>query len=194
MTTYIALLRGINVGGKTPVKMGDLVEAINELNFKNVRTYVQSGNVVFQTAASSTIKLEETIKQKMLEAFGFEIAVRARSAQQFANLISANPFVKKFPGQPDKLHVTFLSKAPDKKTLAGLDMQKLNDEEFRIIGEEIFLYLPHGYGTTKLSNNAFEKKTGVPCHNEELENRKRGRRDVEYVGCAGYRASRFPRG
>jgi uncharacterized protein (DUF1697 family) len=162
MQTYIAILRGINVGAQKKVLMADLKDMLNKLKLKDVVTYIQSGNVVFKSDEKLSneefaAKIEKAIEKK----FKFEVPVIVRNADELKRLISINPFAKNKKNDPLKLHVTFLSEIP-KKELIG-ELKKLNDprDEFEIIGKEIFLHCPINYGETKLSNSFFEKKLKV---------------------------------
>jgi uncharacterized protein (DUF1697 family) len=136
--------------------MADLLSAFESLTFTNVRTYLQSGNVVFDTNAADVVKIVTTIEKKLRQKFGFEVPVVLRTPEDLARILRANPFSAR--SNADYLYVIFLSRPPDAKTVASLIMQKESAEEFKLVGREIFLYLPHGYGRTKLNNNAFEKK------------------------------------
>jgi len=140
--------------------MADLTDLFVALGFKNVRTYVQSGNVVFETSRNDTAKLVSVVEEKLRRTFGAEIRVVAKSAAEFISIMRKNPLATQHPNEIDKLHVTFLSCTPDKKLLTELTMPKAASEQFVIVGSEIFLFLPDGYGRTKLTNNAFEKKLG----------------------------------
>jgi|WetSurMetagenome_2_1015567.scaffolds.fasta_scaffold00172_22 uncharacterized protein (DUF1697 family) len=158
MTTYIAFLRGINVGGNKPMKMPHLVSALESLKFTNVRTYLQSGNVVFDALQGDSAAITFAVEKKLHGAFGWEIPVVVRTARELAKILGSNPFLSTV--QPEYLYVTLLAQSPGKKEAAGLALPAEKGEEFKILGKEIFLILPHGYGRTKLSNNSFEKKLG----------------------------------
>jgi uncharacterized protein (DUF1697 family) len=160
MPTYIALLRGINVGGKKPIKMADLVTAFAALGYENIKAYVQSGNVVFDSEEKDPSKVVSEIETKLLRSFGTEIHVLLRTALEFAKMPGKNPFLDKPAGGLETLYVTFLSTSLEKVIAQSADLPKGKGEEFRIIGGEVFLYLPNGYGRTKLNNNLFENKLG----------------------------------
>ena len=152
---YIALLRGINVGGKKRIKMADLVEALEPLSLKNIRTYLQSGNVIFEHDSIDSDEIAKNIQEKINEAFGISVNVIIRTEEELEDIINSNPFIKNQDIQIDKLHVTFLKELPDS---IAMDLNKSENEEFEVNGREIYLYLPNGYGRTKLTNNIFEKK------------------------------------
>ena len=155
---YIALLRGINVGSHKRIKMADLTKSLESLGFKNVKTYLQSGNVVFEDESADACKIAEDIEKKIGQTFKFHINVIIRTENELENIIKNNPFVKDANIQHDKLHVTFLSNMPDSEIIQDLDMKKDEDEKFEIAGREVYLYCPNGYARTKLKNDVFEKK------------------------------------
>jgi uncharacterized protein (DUF1697 family) len=159
--TLIALLRGINVSGQKSVKMVDLAALLESLGFENVRTYIQSGNVVFASSSADVGKIGKQIGEAIRVKFGFEVTVIVRTAEELGKIISGNPLLK-LPGiDEDRLHVTLLSEPPDAKAVAQLAMGESKNEKYRVLGREAYLYCPDGYGTSKLNNSAFEKKLGV---------------------------------
>jgi len=158
METCLALLRGVNVGGKT-CKMEALRGVFEELGFSKVKTYVQSGNVVFGSPQASAARLSSTLEKRLSQEFGFPIRVVVKTLKEVEEIVRRNPFVKDKAIDQSKLHVTFLSGVPKE---AG-DLQKLAapGEQFRVWDKQIYLYCPNGYGRTKLSNNAIEKKLSL---------------------------------
>ncbi|MFM2293681.1 MAG: hypothetical protein RLZZ350_94 [Verrucomicrobiota bacterium] len=161
MPIYIAMLRGINVSGQKLIKMERLRAVLAELGLVDVQTYIQSGNVVFKTAKQSADALAKKIADKILRDFGFPVPALIRTADEMAAVVAANPFLKTASADESKLHVTFLSNqapAAAEKTLAGLATKS---EWFHVCSREIYLCFPAGYGSTKLSNAAIEKKLSV---------------------------------
>ena len=158
---YIALLRGINVGGQKRIKMIDLKSMFESLGFKNVKTYIQSGNVIFDYDTTDTIKLANQIEEKISEIFGFLVKTIIRTDEELRSIVANNPFVKEPNIELDKLHVTFMLDIPDPSTVLLLDVKKEENEKFLIISKEVYLYCPNGYGNTKLTNGMFEKKLKV---------------------------------
>ena len=152
------MLRGVNVGGNKKIKMSTLAALYESLGFKDAKTYIQSGNVVFSSHEPSPSALSKRIERAIKESFGFDAAVVVRTKAELEKAIDNNPFKDK---DPDKLHVTFLSDAPANRTLDVFDAAKDESEEYSISGKEVYLFLPNGYGRTKLSNNFFEKKLNV---------------------------------
>jgi len=161
MPTYIAMLRGINVSGHKMIKMDALRASLGALKLSNVQTYVQSGNVVFGVGNGSVAALSEKIQQRILRDFGFEVPVFLRTAKELAQIVEGNPFLKETAIDRSKLHVTFLSDASLDTASEALQPLAVKPERFHVIGREIFLYCPNGYGRTKLSNTAIEKKLSI---------------------------------
>jgi len=155
---YIALLRGINVSGQKKIKMVDLKNLFEAIGFKNVKTYIQSGNVIFDYKHSDIEKLANEIEKKISETFGFFVNTIIRTYEELRNIINNNPFVKELNVELDNLYVTFMLDIPDSSTVMLLDVKKEVDEKLSIISREIYLYCPNGYGKTKLNNVMVEKK------------------------------------
>jgi uncharacterized protein (DUF1697 family) len=161
MSNYIAMLRGINVGGHCIIKMEQLRASFAALGFSNVKSYIQSGNVVFEATNDSAVNLPEKIAQMILRDFGFSVPVFLRTSKEMEEVIKRNPLLK-LPGiDQSKLHVTFLAGEPPKTAPASLQPLAAKSEQFCVVGREIYLYCPDGYGITKLSNTAIEKKLSV---------------------------------
>ena len=161
MPTHVAMLRGINVGQGKIVKMERLRSSFEALGFDSVRTYLQSGNVVFESEQESAAGLSKKIEEKIQRDFGFTVPVLVKSSKEIAQIVSDNPLVKEKGIDRSKLHVTFLSDAPPKTAVEALEPLARDREQFRVLNREIYLYCPDGYGNTKLSNNAIEKKLSV---------------------------------
>ena len=158
MMTYIAMLRGINVGRGKMVKMERLRTLFAGLGFGEVKTYVQSGNVVFQAERKSPAELTRTIEAKIQRDFGFIVPVLIKMSKELAQIVRANPLLRVKGIDVSKLHVTFLSDAPPKTAAEVLEDLATTRERFRILNREIYLYCPDGYGNSKLTNNTIEKK------------------------------------
>ena len=158
--TYVALLRGINVGGNKRVAMADLRAWLQEMGFEQVRTYVQSGNAVFRSKQPRAT-LASAMEKKIEKQAGFPVRVIVRSAEELKRVLRINPFLKRTGVDLSKLHVTFLTEevgAVARDKLLGLPRA---DDGFEIIDSEMFLHCPNGYGTSKLGNNVLEKAAGV---------------------------------
>jgi uncharacterized protein (DUF1697 family) len=154
----VALLRGINVSGRKTVTMTDLRKTFDALGFKNVKTYGQSGNIIFDCAGDETTKLATRIEETLSETFGFSVNVIIRTQQQLTRVIETNPLVEGADVTYDKLYVTFLADVPDETVVSKLDIKPDADEQFALVRSEVYLYCPNGYARTKLNNAAFEKK------------------------------------
>ncbi len=161
MSIYVAMLRGINVGGQKIVKMENLRALFEALGFRRVRTYVQSGNVIFEASRTSPDSLSKNIKKKILSDYGFSVPLILRTLGEMKKIVNDNPFLKERGIDDSKLHVTFLSELPAETTLRKLDALNSLPDQFRIRSREVYLYCPNGYGRTKLSNSAFEKLLSV---------------------------------
>jgi uncharacterized protein (DUF1697 family) len=157
MIKYIAILRGINVSGHRIIRMEALRVSLAALGFKNIQTYIQSGNVVFETNEPAS-GLAAKIEKRILGDFGFEVTVLTKTAKELADIVRRNPFVKDKAIDLSKSHVTFLSNDPPKNAAELLQPLVTGKEQFRITGRAVYLYCPNGSGNSKLSNPAIEKK------------------------------------
>ncbi len=146
MTTYIALLRGINVGGKHKVAMADLKALFADAGGQVVTTYIQSGNVVFTHPAKLPDKLGADLERRIEAQTGLAVAVVLRTASELAAVVRDNPF----PGMETHLHVTFLSSDPPAGALDSTDAVAFAPEQFAMVGRQLYLYLPDGMARTKL--------------------------------------------
>lgn len=160
MTTYVALLRGINVSGKNLIKMAALRALVESLGYERVQTYIQSGNIVFDSPTRSTTKVVDALATAIAREFALDVQVLARTNTELSALLMVNPLTR-----PDvdtaKLHVTFLASSPAAETAQSIDEVDTTPDEFAIVGREVFVHCPNGYGNTKLNNTFFEKKLGV---------------------------------
>ena len=161
MPIYIAMLRGINVSGHKTIKMDELRASFLALGMRGVKTYVQSGNVIFAAARSSPAGLTKQIAGRIRQDFGFVVPVILRTQTELQNVIQSNPFAKMKSIDPAKLHVTFLSEPVPKDALKKLEALARAPDQVRLGGREIYLYCPDGYGRTKLSNTALERVLSV---------------------------------
>src|SRR5690242_9735222 len=120
METYISILRGINVSGQKKIQMTDLKALYENLKFKNVTTYIQSGNVIFTATKQSDEALIKKIEDAIYAKYGFEVPVIIRSVEEIKNTIATNPFLRESNINKEKLHVTFLEKLPDKTKIESI--------------------------------------------------------------------------
>ena len=161
MKTYISILRGINVSGHKMIKMKALQELYENLGFRKVRIYIQSGNVVFENIPAETGKLEKMISDGILKVFGFEVPVIVMEKGELNEIVAHNAFILERGEDISKIHVTILSREPEKHLVENIGSIEYLPDEFNIRGKAVYLFCPKGYGNTKLSNTFFEKKLKV---------------------------------
>lgn len=161
METYIAMLRGINVSGHKIIKMDALRKAFEDSGYGNVRTYIQSGNVIFTSVKTSSGKLEKSISGIISGAFGFEAPVIVRDLKEMKEIIKENPFLKDAKCDAKNLYAILLSDEPAKRLKDKIPEAPNDDTMHRITGKTVYLYCPDGYGNTKLTNAFFEKHLKV---------------------------------
>jgi uncharacterized protein (DUF1697 family) len=155
--TYVALLRGINLAGKNKIPMADLEKMFTKAGCTNVRTYIQSGNVIFRAAAEISVRLPEMIAAQINKQFGYKVPVMLRTVEEIGDVIRGNPFLKE--GAPeDSLHVLFLADLPNPPAVKNLDPNRSSPDTFIVLGKEVYLRLPNGMGRTKLTNPYFDSK------------------------------------
>ncbi len=160
MNTYVAVLRGINVSGQRIIAMKDLKALFVKASYENVMTYIQSGNIVFESSEKNSKKLEKEISELIQNHYNFSVPVLVLSREDMTEIIEKNPYLDE-KKDIAKLHVTLLEKIPDTKLLASCRDEKYQSDEFTITDPTIYLYCPDGYGMTKFSTTFFEKKLGV---------------------------------
>jgi len=158
METYIVLLRGINVGGHKKILMADLKLLFEKLNFKNVQTYIQSGNVIFESNVENIEILESKIKGEILIQYGFEVSVLVKTHSEIKSILSKCPFIE---DKKIKSYFIILNAIPDKKLIESTVELKYPDEEFHIINSCVYTYYSDSYGKAKCGTNFFEKKLKV---------------------------------
>jgi uncharacterized protein (DUF1697 family) len=144
------MLRGINVGAHKRIKMDQLRTSFETLGFEQVRTYIQSGNVIFKTTKLSPALLSKRIEDRILSDFGFPVSVISRTANEMTEVIEGNPFLKQRGIDREKLHVTFLSDAPAPAALEKLAPLIAAPDRSCCLGKEIFFYLPNGVSQSVL--------------------------------------------
>jgi len=155
--TRLALLRGINVGGKNKLPMRELAGMFEDAGCEDVRTFIQSGNVIFTASAGVSKGLAGVVASKIEERFGYKVPVILRTAQQLLDVVSNNPF----PDAEDMLHLMFLADRPSPAKIAALDPRRSAPDAFIVRGQEIYLHLPVGVRDTKLTNAWFDSKLGT---------------------------------
>lgn len=157
---YVALLRGINVGGHAKVSMTDLRELLTSLGHTEVATYIQSGNALFTSPRERPDELAAEIEHRIALDLGLQVKVMIRTRNELAAVIEGNPF----PLQEEKaagVHVCFLSGDPDPARVATIDRGQFEPEEFRVGDRAIYLWYPNGTGRAKLTMPFLERSLGV---------------------------------
>lgn len=158
MITYIALLRGINVGGHRKVPMAELKTLLTHRGLLDVRTYIQSGNVVFRSTEDSTKALEKLIKDAISDHFGFDVSVLVKTPEQLKRIFEDCPFKQ---AQKEQSYFAILSDVPSKDLVAIASEKVYADEFYHILNDCIYFYAKNGYGNAKFNLNYFEKNLQV---------------------------------
>jgi len=155
--TYAALLRGINLGGKNMLPMKDLVSLCEAAGCTRVRTYIQSGNVIFDSGAVAARAIAGEITRAIEQRFALRVPVILRSASELESIVGNNPFL--MDGVDEKwLSVMFLQSLPEPARVAALDPDRSPPDQFKVRGREVFARCPNGVGQSKLTNAWFDSK------------------------------------
>jgi uncharacterized protein (DUF1697 family) len=158
MNSYVALVRGINVGGRNSLPMKELIAALEAIGCSNVKTYIQSGNAVFHST-SPAARLAEEIAAEILRRRGFRPHVLVLAQSEFERVIDNNPFPEG-ESDPKALHLGFLDSVPSSPDLQGLQAVRAASEKFELIGRVFYVLAPEGVGRSKLAAQS-EKALGV---------------------------------
>jgi uncharacterized protein (DUF1697 family) len=161
MPTFVSLFRGINVGGHHKIKMNELKNLYETLGLKDVRTYIQSGNVVFTSDDADVTHLQQQLKESIAQTFGFSVEIIARTSDELQDIIAKNPFQGQQNKESQWVIVLFLATIPDNTAQENLLKTYVGPEEIFFSGKEVFLYYTDGIGRSKLSNSFLEKKLKV---------------------------------
>lgn len=161
MQTRIALLRSVNVLGKNMIKMPELARAFEKAGFKNVRTYIQSGNVIFDSEEELCDILAGKIRDLVTKTFGLTIQVIVIRPQELSEIVAQNPFVKRPGIDLTRQHITFLDREADPEKAEKLLTYNYPPDEILIGSGAVYVHCPDGYGNTKFHNNFIEKKLGA---------------------------------
>jgi len=154
---HVALLRGVNVGGKNKLPMQDLARIFADAGCTDVQTFIQSGNVVLTAHADVLKNLSVAVKAAIETQFGYRVPVIIRGHQQLARAIESNPFL--LAAKPEKtLHLCFLADTPSEEAVKGLDPDRSPGDSFHVSGQEVYLHLPNGLGNSKLTNAWLDAK------------------------------------
>jgi uncharacterized protein (DUF1697 family) len=158
--THVALLRGINVGGKNKLPMKELAALFEAAGCRAVRTYIQSGNVVFVAPPAAARRLPLQISTAIEKRYGYRVPVVLRTAEELQAVAAGNPFLRA-GADPVTLHVAFLAGGPTATASAALDPRRSPPDEFVLKGRELYLKLPNGVSGSKLTNAYLDKTLGT---------------------------------
>jgi len=160
MNTYIALFRGINVGGKNSLPMKELLALLENIGAREIRTYIQSGNAVFQSAEKNPSQLSKQLAAEIKKRHGFEPYVLILELDAIKKVMAKNPFPEA-EADPSNLHLGFLASTPKSPDLEKLGSLKKESERFHLSDNVFYLHAPEGVGRSKLAAST-EKLLGVP--------------------------------
>ena len=155
---YVAILRGINVSGKNLIKMDALRIAMDNIGFQSIKTYIQSGNICFESNLKDNLEIAAKLKDGIEKNFQLTIPVLVFKEEEFDEIVNENPFMKQSNFDTKFMHITFLESEIDSNLIPQLVDKCSESEQLFCQGKAVYLYLPTGYGNTKLSNNFIEKK------------------------------------
>jgi len=161
MGQYITLLRGINVSGQKKIKMADLKVLMETNGLNNVITYIQSGNLIFNTTIKDIPSINSLIHNAILEHYGFEVTVLTLTRAVLNAIFLNNPYLSRIEDgeiEEKKMFFTLLSSIPDPELIKELNSVLYTPEEFDIAPNVVYFFAANGYGKTKLHNNFFERK------------------------------------
>jgi uncharacterized protein (DUF1697 family) len=158
MITYIALLRGINVGGHKKVPMVTLRDLLTKSGLENVKTYIQSGNVIFQSKTKDSKELEDSFQKIILESFGFNIPILISTREELKTIFNNCPFSEDKKVQS---YFIMLDAIPSKKLVEEASEKTYPDDYYQILNDCIYLFCAKGYGKAKFNLNVFENKLNV---------------------------------
>lgn len=161
MTLALSFLRGINVGGRNKIRMADLRELYADLGMTNVRSLLQSGNVIFATSQADLTGVKLELETGIRSAFGLDIQVLLRSADNFEDIIARHPFSAEQLNEPRKAAVVFLSDAPDSSAVDALRESNLGREVIQAAGCELYIFYTDGMARSKLDNKRIESRLGL---------------------------------
>ena len=160
MTSFIALLRGINVGGRTSIPMADLRALAEEIGLSDVRTYIQSGNLMFE--AEQPDGLEERLEAAIGKMF-LPVPVIVRSAGEWAGYAASNPFPEAAEAEPNRLMMMLSKRPPEADAASALQERARDGERVAIAGGALWIHYPGGSGTSKLSPSLIDRAVGSPA-------------------------------
>jgi uncharacterized protein (DUF1697 family) len=158
MKTYIALLKGINVGGHKKVPMADLRELLTKSGFENVQTYIQSGNVILQSSKSDISVIENNIQESIMDHFGFEISVLVKTRSDLKRIFNDSPFSEE---KKKASYFILLRNTPEDDLVKVASEKVYEGEEYKILKDCIYFFCEKGFGQAKFNANFFERKLKI---------------------------------
>ena len=166
MNTYIAFLRGINVSGQKKIKMADLKQSLLKVGLKNVQTYIQSGNIVFDTAVEDIEEIGGLIEKVIHDDFEFDVPVTIKTSQEIREILNTNPFYGN--ADPKGLYFALLLTPPSQDLAASFQQLEFEHEDFQYTDACVYLHCKKGAGRAKLNNNLIENKLKVTATTRNL--------------------------
>ena len=161
MPIFVGLLRAVNLAGKNMVSMTELRDLMSKLGMEDVRTLLQSGNVIFRSDIRSPAKVEKVLEDGVEKRFGLKTEFFVRTVEEMNELVSANPFPREAKQDPGHLVVGFLKGAPDSAAVTALQKAIVGREVVRAVGRHSYTVFPDGIGRSKLTSAMVEKKLGT---------------------------------
>lgn len=162
MHTYISFLRGVNMAGHNKIKMTDLADLYKELGFNDAETFIQSGNVIFTCSSGMSVSdISLKIKTAIHQKYKYDVPVMIRTYEEMKKLAPINPFLLEENFDPSKMAVIFLHEHPSEAQIHKVINIDYPPDKFKVIGSDIFIYCPNGFGRTKLYTNFFENKMKI---------------------------------
>jgi uncharacterized protein (DUF1697 family) len=158
---HIALLRGINVGGHKQISMTDLRDLLTQLGFADVRSLLQSGNLVFGANGPTPAQLERLLEAEAAKRLGLKTDFFVRTAKEWKGVVAQNPFPKEAARDPGHLVVMFLKDAPSVTTVKALQAAITGREVVRAAGKQLYIVYPDGIGRSRLTNAVIDKQLGT---------------------------------
>jgi uncharacterized protein (DUF1697 family) len=168
MPSYVAFLRGINVSGQKIIKMTELCRMFQDMGFKKVKTYIQTGNVIFDTASANTKTLTSKIEKDLQKQLGYKVTVVLRTIPEIETILTNNPFKKLKLKDNERIYITLLSGVPTSAAIAELGSVQSDVDTLMVQKSEVYILCRGGYGESVFSNNLVEKKLNLSATTRNL--------------------------
>lgn len=165
MTTYIILLRAVNVSGKNIIKMAELKSHLENTSFHSVKTYIQSGNIILKSDLNKK-EVEKNVSQLIKKGFDLDVQVFVLTEEELQTIIAHNPFPETYP--PNKVYITILDHVPSKENMEKFSNIDLAEEQYVLTNDIFYFYVPEGMANAKLSNPFIENKLKVKVTGRNL--------------------------